>query len=95
MEDTINNNAEEKPVELTELFKDNKKSVALSDIIVFQAILCVAVSLVYMVMNIFLPESAVEMYEEFTVNYNMEISEEGNVIDALADFINSSPADND
>ena len=94
MEDTTNI-AEEKPVELTELFKDNKKSVTLSDIVVFQAILCVAVSLVYMVMNIFLPESAVEMYEEFTVNYNMEISEEGNVIDTLADFINSSPADND
>ena len=95
MEDTINNVAEEKPVELTELFKDNKKSVSLSDIVVFQAILCVAVSLVYVVMNIFLPESAVEMYEEFTVNYTMEISEESNVIDALADFINSSPADND
>lgn len=95
MEDTINNAAEEKPVELTELFKDNKNTVTLSDIVVFQAILCVAVSLVYAVMNIFLPESAVEMYEEFTVNYNMEISEEGNVIDALADFVNSSPADND
>ncbi len=96
MEDTVMKDVnDEEPVELTELFKDSRKTVTLADIITFQAILCVIISIVYIALNMMIPQTAVEIYNEFSVNYSMETDSDNRISEAVSRFLNSVPADYD
>lgn len=76
------------PVELTELFHDEIKSLPLSEIIVFQAVICVVVSIIFVLLNMLYPEIAAEVYDETFghFNKNIRLSE---LIDGIAEWFNT------
>lgn len=80
----------ERPVELTELFADKRPDVTPGDIIVTQAILCAAISIVFVLANILLPDIARGMYSEFRLCLDGGGAAE-DVFAAIAEFANSTP----
>lgn len=80
----------EQPVELTELFADKRPDITLGDIIVTQAILCVAISIIFVLANMLLPDIAQGMYSEFRLCFDGGGAAE-DVFAAIAEFANSTP----
>lgn len=78
------------PVELTELFADKRPDVTFGDIIVTQAILCVAISIVFVLSNMLLPRVAQGMYTEFRLCMDGGGAAEA-AYEAIAEFANSTP----
>ena len=81
--------------ELTELFATKRKTVTLADTITLQAIICVAVSIAYLAVNMLAPQLSVQLYNEFKLNYNMEAQSAESVFKAIEEFVNSTPVDYD
>lgn len=88
------NITKEAPTELTELFKDKEKPAQLSDIINVQAIICVAISILYISLNMLRPNMAIELYDTFFENFNGG-GGYGQVYSEIEDFVNSKPIDYD
>lgn len=79
-------------VELTELFAEKEKSFTLSDIIVVQSIVCMAVSVVFVLLNMLLPKAAEGIYDELSYWSQADISFE-ELMSAIIRFVNSSPSE--
>lgn len=90
----INNvsNDMDSAIELTELFVQPQKSYNLADIITFQAIISVVVSVVFIIINTFYPSVAAEIYDEAVLVYQ-STSETSDLVERVTDFLNSSPSD--
>lgn len=83
------------PQELTELFVTKRKTVTLADTMTLQAIICVALSIAYLAVNMFLPDISEAICSEFELNYNLEAERAEEVWGAISDFINSTPVNYD
>lgn len=88
--DVKQDNFTDKPVELTELFAEKSPDITLGDIIVMQAILCVAISIVFVLANMLLPDVAQGMYSEFRLCFDGGGAVE-TAYEAIAEFANSTP----
>ncbi len=87
----------EEPEELTEMFVQKRKTVTVSDIITMQAILCVVLSIAYMVVNIFFPGISEEIYNEYRINVRAGTNDGlmGELAEKVIEFINSTPREYD
>ena len=75
-----------------EAFVYNEKSCPLSEIITVQSIVCVAVSIIFVLINIFYPQTAAEIYDVTSENFNYEVHISA-IAENIKDFLNSSPSD--
>ncbi len=84
---------EEKPVELTEMFIQKKKTVTLGDTLTLQAILCVLIAIGFVTVNIFNGSLAAEIFDI----YKEKFCSDGNIIETIvsvADFLSTAPINN-
>lgn len=72
-----------------------KKYITLDETITLQAIICVVISIVFIVANMFAPEIAEQLSSEFRENYYISDERTNEVIKTFLDFINSKPVSYD
>ena len=71
--------------------KKEKKYITLDETITLQAIICVVISIVFIAANMFAPQIAEKMSDEFRKNYHLSEEITNDVIETFLNFINSKP----
>ena len=98
-----NEKLDENPKEITEENTDvvdieparKKQSVTLGETITLQAIICVIISIIFIVANMFAPKTAEQLAEEFRENYCTSDEMTDSVLEAFMNFVNSKPVSYD
>lgn len=84
--------AEESQTEIPSLINPNeKKYITLDETITLQAIICVVISIIFIAANMFVPDIAGQLSDEFKENYYSYAEKTDNVLEAFLEFINSKP----
>ena len=83
----------DKPVELTEMFVSPEKKCTLSDIITVQSIICVAISISFIVLNMLYPSVADSMHTVFesSISNNCEENFFEEIAQIIKDMANAKP----
>ena len=88
--------AEESQTEIPSLTNPNeKKYITLDETITLQAIICVVISIIFIVANMFVPDIAGQLSDEFKENYYSSAEKTDNVLKAFLEFVNSKPVSYD
>lgn len=83
-------NTEENKAVLSE-----KSYITLDETITLQAIICVVISILFIASNMFAPQIAGQLSDEFKENYYMSAEKTDNVLETFLEFINSKPVSYD
>lgn len=86
-------NADEPKTEFVQTTE--KKYITLDETITTQAIICVIISILFIAANMFAPEIAAQLSDEFKENYYMSAERTDNALEAFLEFINSKPVSYD
>lgn len=70
---------------------NEKKYITLDETITFQAIICVVISIIFIAANMFAPDIAGQLSDEFKENYYSSAEKTDNVLEAFLEFVNSKP----
>ena len=74
---------------------NEKKYITLDETITLQAIICVVISIIFIAANIFAPDIAGQLSDEFKENYYSSAEKTDNVLEAFLEFVNSKPVSYD
>lgn len=74
---------------------NEKKYITLDETITIQAIICVIISIFFIAANIFAPDIAGQLSDEFKENYYSSAEKTDNVLEAFLEFVNSKPVSYD
>ena len=74
---------------------NEKKYITLDETITLQAIICVIISIFFIAANIFAPDIAGQLSDEFKENYYSSAEKTDNVLEAFLEFVNSKPVSYD
>lgn len=74
---------------------NEKKYITLDETITLQAIICVIISIFFIAANMFVPDIAGQLSDEFKENYYSSAEKTDNVLEAFLEFINSKPVSYD
>lgn len=74
---------------------NEKKYITLDETITLQAIICVIISIVFIAANMFAPDIAERLSDEFKENYYSSVEKTDNVLEAFLEFVNSKPVSYD
>lgn len=72
-----------------------KKYITLDETITLQAIICVVISILFIAANMFVPDIAGQLSNEFKENYYSYAEKTDNVLEAFLEFVNSKPVSYD
>lgn len=72
-----------------------KNDITLDETITLQAIICVVISILFIAANMFAPQIAGQLSDEFKENYYMSAEKTDNVLKTFLEFINSKPVSYD
>ena len=88
--------AEEPQTEVPSFVSLNeKKYITLDETITLQAIICVIISIFFIAANMFAPDIAGQLSDEFKENYYSSAEKTDNVLEAFLEFVNSKPVSYD
>lgn len=88
--------AEEPQTEIPSLTNPNEKRyITLDETITLQAIICVIISILFIAANMFAPDIAEQLSDEFKENYYSSAEKTDNVLEAFLEFVNSKPVSYD
>ncbi len=71
--------------------QNEKKYITLDETITLQAIICVVISIIFIAANMFAPDIAGQLSDEFKENYHSSAEKTDNVLEAFLEFVNSKP----
>lgn len=74
---------------------NEKKYITLDETITLQAIICVVISIIFIAANMFAPDIAGQLSDEFKENYYSSAEKMDNVLEAFLEFVNSKPVSYD
>lgn len=74
---------------------NEKKYITLDETITLQAIICVVISIIFIAANMFAPDIAGQLSDEFKENYYSSAEKTDNVLEAFLEFVNSKPVSYD
>lgn len=74
---------------------NEKKYITLDETITLQAIICVVISIIFIAANMFVPDIAGQLSDEFKENYYSSAEKTDNVLEAFLEFVNSKPVSYD
>lgn len=74
---------------------NEKKYITLDETITLQAIICVVISIIFIATNMFAPDIAGQLSDEFKENYYSSAEKTDNVLEAFLEFVNSKPVSYD
>lgn len=74
---------------------NEKKYITLDETITLQAIICVVISIIFIAANMFVPDIAGQLSDEFKANYYSSAEKTENVLEAFLEFVNSKPVSYD
>lgn len=74
---------------------NEKKCITLDETITLQAIICVVISILFVAANMFAPDIAEALSNEFKENYYMSSEQTEDVFETFLEFINSKPVSYD
>lgn len=74
---------------------NEKKYITLDETITLQAIICVVISILFIAANMFAPDIAEQLSDEFKENYYSSAEKTDNVLEAFFEFVNSKPVSYD
>lgn len=74
---------------------NEKKYITLDETITLQAIICVIISIFFIAANMFAPDIAGQLSNEFKENYYSSAEKTDNVLEAFLEFVNSKPVSYD
>lgn len=74
---------------------NEKKYITLDETITLQAIICVIISIFFIAANMFAPDIAGQLSDEFKENYYSSAEKTDNVLEAFLEFVNSKPVSYD
>ena len=74
---------------------NEKKYITLDETITLQAIICVVISIIFIAANMFAPNIAGQLSDEFKENYYSSAEKTDNVLEAFLEFVNSKPVSYD
>lgn len=74
---------------------NEKKYITLDETITLQAIICVFISIIFIAANMFVPDIAGQLSDEFKANYYSSAEKTDNVLEAFLEFVNSKPVSYD
>ncbi len=84
---------EEKPVELTEMFMQKKKTVTYGDTLTLQTTLCVLIAIGFVVINILNGGLASDILAAYKESFDSD-SNIAEVLASAAEFLNTAPINN-
>ncbi len=94
--ENIDEIAEEPQTEVPSFVSLNeKKYITLDETITLQAIICVIISIFFIAANMFAPDIAGQLSDEFKENYYSSAEKTDNVLEAFLEFVNSKPVSYD
>lgn len=94
--ENIADNSDEPKNEVSNFVSLNeKKYITLDETITLQAIICVIISIVFIAANMFAPDIAERLSDEFKENYYSSTEKTDNVLEAFLEFVNSKPVSYD
>lgn len=94
--ENIDEIAEEPQTEVPSFTNPNeKKYITLDETITLQAIICVIISIFFIAANMFAPDIAGQLSDEFKENYYSSAEKTDNVLEAFLEFVNSKPVSYD
>ena len=70
---------------------NEKKYITLAETITLQVIICVIISIFFIAANMFAPDIAGQLSDEFKENYYSSAEKTDNVLEAFLEFVNSKP----
>ena len=74
---------------------NEKKYITLDETITLQAIIWVVISIIFIAANMFAPDIAGQLSDEFKENYYSSAEKTDNVLEAFLEFVNSKPVSYD
>lgn len=74
---------------------NEKKYITLDETITLQAIICVVISILFIAANMFVPDIAGQLSDEFKENYYSSAEKTDSVLEAFLEFVNSKPVSYD
>ena len=74
---------------------NEKKYITLDETITLQAIICVVISIIFIAANMFAPDIAGQLSDEFKENYYSSAEKTDNLLEAFLEFVNSKPVSYD
>ena len=74
---------------------NEKKYITLDETITLQARICVVISIIFIAANMFAPDIAGQLSDEFKENYYSSAEKTDNVLEAFLEFVNSKPVSYD
>lgn len=74
---------------------NEKKYITLDETITLQAIICVVISILFIAANMFVPDIAGQLSDEFKENYYSSAEKTDSILETFLEFVNSKPVSYD